>query len=94
MFTYYINVVCTYVCAAAITLPEDWLKRLGIAVVIGLIIGLIYASILKGQLKSVIKNDSAADYKRPGSFKLEESRDTFLYSKTEKKEKPKNNEQK
>lgn len=67
----------------------NWiLKALLIAVGIGLVVGLIYASILKGELTSVYKNDTAADYTREGSFKVETSRDLFLYSKTEKEEKP------
>lgn len=67
----------------------DFVKVLIISLVIGLIIGLIRALSLKGQLTSVYKNDSASDYTRQGSFKVETSRDTFLYSKTEKMEKPK-----
>lgn len=69
--------------------PTDWLvKALIISVVIGAVIGLVRALSLKSQLVSVHRNDSAADYTRDKSFKVELSRDSFLYSKTEKEEKP------
>ena len=58
------------------------------SIVIALIVGLIRIFCLKGQLTSVHKSESAADYTRDNSFKLETKRDLFLYSKTEKKEKP------
>lgn len=64
-------------------------KKIIIALVVGLIVGLIYAMSLKSQLTSVYKNESAADYTRDKSFKLTGQRDIFLYSKTEKSEKPK-----
>lgn len=67
--------------------------KLIVALVIGLIVGLIYALSLKGQLTSVYKNDSAADYTRENSFKVASKRDLFLYSKTEKQEKPQQNTQ-
>ncbi len=62
-----------------------------ISIVIGLICGLIRALILKGELTSVHKNDSAADYTRPGSFKLQGKKDIFLGTKTEVFDKPKEN---
>ena len=58
------------------------------SIVIALIVGLIRVLILRGQLTSVHKNESAADYTRDNSFKLETKRDLFLYSKVDKKEKP------
>ena len=58
------------------------------SIVIALIVGLIRILCLKGQLTSVNKSESEADYTRDNSFKLETKRDLFLYSKTEKKEKP------
>ena len=67
------------------------LKKIIIALVIGLIVGLIYALMLKGQLTSVYKKDSAADYTRPGSFNVTGRQDVFLYSKTDKTPKPKQN---
>lgn len=62
------------------------------SIVIALIVGLIRILCLKGQLTSVHKSESAADYTRDNSFKLETKRDLFLYSKTEKKEKPNTNQ--
>lgn len=68
--------------------PFNWVMGLVIAVVFALFIALIYVSALKGKLHSVIANDQASDYKRDGSFKVELSKEIFLYSKLEKKEKP------
>jgi hypothetical protein len=58
------------------------------SLVIALIVGFIRMMILKGQLTSVHKSESAADYTRDKSFRVDTKRDLFLYSKTEKKEKP------
>ena len=68
------------------------LKKIVIALIIGVIVGLIYAMALKSQLTSVYKKDSAADYKKDKSFKLERERDMFLYTKTEKRETPQQNQ--
>ena len=70
----------------------DFLTKLIVSLVIGLIVGLIYAAVLKGQLTSVYKNNTAADYKRENSFKVTLNKDTFLYSKTEKTEIPQSNQ--
>lgn len=67
--------------------PINWKSIIIAAVVIGLIVAGIRALILKGQLTSVFKNDSAGDYTKPNSFKVEVSKEFFLYSKTEKEEK-------
>ncbi|MBR5762926.1 MAG: hypothetical protein IKX87_12975 [Lachnospiraceae bacterium] len=64
------------------------------SLVIALIVGLLRMLSLKGQLTSVHKSESAADYTRDNSFKVDTSRDLFLYSKTEKKEKPNSSEAK
>lgn len=73
------------------TTDFDWVKAIIIALAIGLLAAFITAMSLKGQLTSVYKNDSAADYTKSGSFKVETKRDTFLYSKTEKEAKPQSN---
>jgi len=73
---------------------NPFVKMIIIAVVIGVLVGIFYALILKSELTSVYKNDSAADYTKDKSFKVEVSRDTFMYSKTKKEEKPKNEEKK
>jgi len=76
---------------SASTTDFDWVKAIAMALLIGLLFAFITAMGLKGQLTSVYKNDSAADYTKSGSFKLETKRDTFLYSKTEKEPKPQSN---
>ena len=62
-----------------------------IAVGIGLLAGFIHAISLKSALTSVRKNDTAADYEREGSFVVERQSDNFVYSTTERKEKPTSN---
>ncbi len=72
----------------------DFVTILVIAAVVGFLIALIRILILKGQLTSVYRNDSASDYKRDKSFKVDVEREVFLYSKTEKEEKPNSNQNK
>ena len=64
------------------------------SLIIALIVGLLRMLSLKGQLTSVHKSESAADYTRDKSFKVETSKDLFLYSKVDKKEKPNSSEAK
>lgn len=86
------NTIITIVSlTGAPTTDFDWVKAIIIALAIGLLAASITAMSLKGQLTSVYKNDSAADYTESGSFKVETMRDTFLYSKTEKEAKPQSN---
>ena len=54
-------------------------KNLAISLVIGIIAGLIVAFVMKGQLKSVRKQDSARVYVKQGSMRLDYKRDIFLY---------------
>lgn len=77
-------------------LPEkkkefNFLKNALIALAIGIVMGLIVLFSLLGQLKSVAKKNSAADYQKAGSFKLRDSREIFLYKKTDRRTKPQNN---
>ena len=62
-------------------------------IIISLIIACIIAGIAVGamwsSLKSVIAQTRADAYVRKDSFKLDTNTDTFLYTRTEKKEKPK-----
>ena len=74
--------------------PKQLLTIAIVSVVIALIVAFIRTASLKGQLTSVHKNDTAADYTRDKSFRVDTSRDLFLYSKTEKKEKPQSSENK
>ena len=81
--------ICLLTATAAESTGYNFGKMIIIALAGGLIIGFIYAMCLKGQLTSVVKNDTAADYTRDNSFKVETKKDMFLYSKVEKEEKPK-----
>lgn len=56
---------------------------------IGMIIALIICLVWRAQLKSVCARESAVDYIRRDSFRVTRSRDIFLYSKLERREKPK-----
>lgn len=66
-------------------------KMIIVSLVIGLIVGIIYALSLKAQLKSVYKNNEAAEYIVKDTFKLTTKKDFFVGSKTERTEKPKDN---
>lgn len=57
-----------------------------ISIVIGIIIGFIGSGIMKSKLKSVSYQSGAADYVVPDSFKLNDSRDVYLYSTVTKTE--------
>ena len=61
-----------------------------ISVVIGIIIGFIGSGIMKSKLKSVSYQSGAADYVVPDSFKLNDSRDVYLYSTVTKTERATN----
>lgn len=54
-------------------------KNLAISLVIGVIAGLIVAFVLKAQLKSVRKQDTAHVYVKKGSMHVNLKRDIFLY---------------
>ena len=83
------NIILLLEVTAEVTKKAPNFKVILIAsLVIAIIVGLLRMLSLMGQLTSVHKNESAADYTRNNSFKVETSRDLFLYSKTEKKEKP------
>ena len=67
----------------------DFFRAILIALGIGLAVGLIVALVMKGKLRSVRANGSAASYLKPGSMNVTESRDRFLYMNVTKTEKPK-----
>lgn len=71
--------------------PFAFAKNLVICLIIGFIIGLIVALVFKGQLKSVRKQDAAANYVKPGSMQLTHSGDYFMYRTITRKEKQQNN---
>lgn len=59
--------------------PFKFGKNLIIALVIGIVAGLIVAFVLKGQLKSVRKQNEANVYVKTGSMQITERSDMFLY---------------
>ena len=59
--------------------PFAFGSTLTTSLVIGLVVGLIVALILKGQLKSVRKQNTAHVYLKPGSLQITVLRDLFLY---------------
>ena len=59
--------------------PYPFSGILLISLAAGLIVALIYILVLRGQLKSVAPNESAADYVVKGSLHVTNSREFFLY---------------
>ena len=66
-------------------------SRLVISLIIGFVIAFITVSIMKGQLKSVRRQNAASVYTKAGSMNVTLSNDVFLYSHVSKRAKPKNN---
>lgn len=62
------------------TEPFPFFGNLLISLVVGLVAAVIYILVLRGQLKSVAPNESAADYMVPGSLHLTKEREFFLYN--------------
>ncbi|MBQ8606175.1 MAG: TPM domain-containing protein [Clostridia bacterium] len=60
--------------------PFNFGLNLIISLVIGFVISLIVTLIMKGKLKSVKRQTAAANYIKRGSFVINVSNDTFLYS--------------
>lgn len=69
--------------------PFAFGSNLVIALVIGLVVALIATGVMKGKLKTVRKQAKADDYVMPGSMQLTNSRDLFLYTHLDRREKPK-----
>ncbi|MCR5254829.1 MAG: TPM domain-containing protein [Acetatifactor sp.] len=68
-------------------MPKDPYKAglsLVISLVIGIIVGFIYVSSLKSKLNTVGFNKDAGNYVVRGSFKLNEQRDSYIYSRVTK----------
>lgn len=61
------------------------------SLIIGIITAMIGTGISKGQLRSVRRQNAAAEYVRPGSFHLSEDRELYLYRKIDRVRKPDNN---
>lgn len=64
--------------------PFNFGKTLLISLIIGSVVGLIVVSILKGQLKSVRKQNQANNYTKPGSMNVTVRNDLFLYREVHK----------
>ena len=64
-------------------------KRLIISLVIGVVFALIITGIMKSKLKSVRFQPAASSYVRKDSLNITISRDIFLYSKLDRRAKPK-----
>lgn len=70
--------------------PFDVSGNIVLALGIGIVVGIVVAFILKGQLKSVRKQNQANVYVRPGSMKLTTSNDLFLYRTVNRRRKQNN----
>lgn len=68
--------------------PFPLVEYLLMALLLGAISSLITVSVMRGKLKSVRPQSAAANYMRPGSMRITESRDLFLYTKTTRRAKP------
>lgn len=71
--------------------PFNFGRSIIIALAVGLIAGLITATSLKGQLKTVRKQNEAKNYIRSGSLSLHTQRDVFLYRDVRRTAKPREN---
>lgn len=65
-----------------------------ICIIIGVVIGFLVAGAMKAQLKSVRRENAAANYLTAGSLQLTVSTDRFLYENTTRTPKAKSNNKK
>ena len=72
--------------------PYSLGMSLVISIAIGFIASLIITGIWKGQLKSVAQETRAANYMKPGSLNVTDSRDFFLYRHVDRREKAENDD--
>ena len=72
--------------------PFPFMRNLLIALLVGLIVGVISVQCMKAKMKTVRVQKSAANYEKEGSMVINESRDMFLYSKIDRRRKPKQNQ--
>jgi len=68
--------------------PFNFLINLLIALAIGLVAALIFTGSMKAKLKTVRQQPKADAYLKPGSLALTQSRDLYLYTHTDRREKP------
>jgi divalent metal cation (Fe/Co/Zn/Cd) transporter len=62
-----------------------------IALAVSFFIGYLYLSHLKDTMNTIAERTNAMEYCVEGSFKTNRTEDKFLYTKTDKREKPKSN---
>jgi len=60
-----------------------------IAVVVGLLVALIVTSVMRSSLKSVGMQHSASYYVKPEGLRLTKNKDIYMYQRTERFVKPK-----
>ena len=67
--------------------PFNFGKNLLICLIIGIVAGVVVAFVLKGQLKTVRKQNQANVYVKPGSMQVTVRNDFFLYREVSKSRK-------
>ena len=68
------------------------LKKELIVIAVALICAVIICLILKKQMNTAVKNDSASEYMKPGSLKITSNAEMFIRSETDKTPRSKQNE--
>ena len=76
---------------APATLKKNYGKTIAISMVVGLVLGFLVVGVMAAMMKTVQRQDHAKDYICPGSMKLTNSRDIYLYSHVSRTPKPKSN---
>ena len=71
--------------------PFGWFTAIGGSLLIGLVVGLIVALSLKSQLTSVKPQAAATAYTKPGSLRITDRQDMFLYHTITRTARPKEN---
>ena len=67
---------------------HDCIQKFMIVLVISAVIAFIWVGVMKSKMNNVRRNNFAANYVRPDSFKLTQSSDMFLYSTVSKVTRP------
>ena len=80
-----------YVDVAPAIPKKNYPKTIAVSMGIGLLIGLIAVGIMASRMKTVKMQQGASDYIRPGSMRITNSRDIYLYSHVTRTAKPKSN---
>lgn len=75
------------------SLPREPLSPVWIVIslAVGIVVSAVIVGVMKSQLKTVYQQKKASDYVRPGSMRLTQQSDQFLYRNVERIEKPKEN---